>query len=161
MTIGITGPGRKAPRQDAVARLIIAAFVVGICLMLLRLATDFLVDWLWFSSIGYLPVFLTGIGAKAMVFFAVFAATAVMLWLNGLFAVRFAGRPPTQAVAASPWNATGNAPPPDLFALLRDRLPWPRVIAAGAALLALLVAASEAGNWGVFLQFLYQVPYGA
>ena len=43
---------------------------------------------------------------------------------------------------------------------MRDRLPWPRVIAAGAGLLALLVAAAEAGNWGVFLQFLYQVPYG-
>jgi len=72
MTIGITGPGRKAPRQNAVVGLIIAAFVVGICLILLRLATDLLVDWLWFSSIGYLPVFLTSIGAKAMVFFALF-----------------------------------------------------------------------------------------
>ena len=68
MTIGITGPERKAPRQNAVARLIIAAFVGGICLILLGLASDFLVDWLWFSSIGYLPVFLTSIGAKALVF---------------------------------------------------------------------------------------------
>jgi hypothetical protein len=56
MTIGITGPGRKAPRQNAVVGLIIAAFVGGICLILLGLASDFLVDWLWFSSIGYLPI---------------------------------------------------------------------------------------------------------
>ena len=52
MTIGITGPGRKAPGQNAVVKLIIAAFVGGICLILLGLASDFLVDWLWFSSIG-------------------------------------------------------------------------------------------------------------
>src|SRR6266480_4744502 len=161
MTIGITGPGRMAPRQHAVVGLIIAAFVVGICLTLLRLATDFLVDWLWFSSIGYLPVFLTSIGAKAMVFFAVLTATAVILWLNGLLAVRFARRQPTQAIAASAWNPTSTAPPPDLLALVRDRLPWPRVIAGGAGLLALLVAAAEVGNWGAILQFFYQVPYGA
>ena len=61
MTIGITGPGRKAPRRSAVVGLIIAAIVVGICLILLGLASDFLVDWLWFSSIGYLQVFWTTI----------------------------------------------------------------------------------------------------
>ena len=31
----------------------------------------------------------------------------------------------------------------------------------GACVLAALVAWGEANNWGVFLQFLYQVPYGA
>jgi uncharacterized membrane protein (UPF0182 family) len=71
MTIGITGPERKVPRQSAVVRIIIAAIVVGICLLLLWLATDFLVDWLWFSSIGYLQVFWTTIVAEAVVFFAV------------------------------------------------------------------------------------------
>src|SRR5712664_1889872 len=159
MTIGIAGPGRKVPGQNAVVGFAIATVVVVICLILLKLASDFLVDWLWFSSIGYLQVFLTTIVAKAAVFFAVLTATAVILWLNGLLAVHFARRQPTQA-AAFAWNPTGYMPPPDLFSLMRDRLPWPRVIAGGAGLLALLVAAAEAGNWGVFLQFLYQVPYG-
>jgi len=36
-----------------------------------------------------------------------------------------------------------------------------RVIAGGAGLLALLVAAAEVGNWGAILQFFYHVPYGA
>jgi uncharacterized membrane protein (UPF0182 family) len=44
---------------------------------------------------------------------------------------------------------------------MRDRLPWSRVIAGGAGLLALPVAAAEVGNWGVVLQFFYHVPYGA
>src|SRR5258708_31125171 len=159
-TIGITGPERKVPRRSALASLIIAAIAVGICLFLLALASDFAVDWLWFSSIGYLPVFLTTIGAKAIVFFAVLTATAIILWLNGWLATRFARRQPTQTAAAA-WNLAGSTPPPDPFSLLRDRLTWPRYIALDAGLLALLVAASEAGNWGIFLRFLYHLPAGA
>ena len=140
---------------------IIAAVFVGICLILLWLASDFLVDWLWFSAIGYPQVFWTTIGAKAVVFFAVWTGTAVVLWLNGWLAVRFARRQPTQSVAAFVWNLTGTVPPPDLLAVVRDRLPWPRAIAGGAGLIALLVAALEVGNWGAILQFFYHVPYGA
>ena len=44
---------------------------------------------------------------------------------------------------------------------MRHRLPWPLVIAGGAGLLAVLVAWGEVHNWGIFLQFLYHVPYGA
>src|SRR5712671_1665284 len=161
MTIGITGPERKAPRQSAVVRFIIAAVVVGIFLILLGLASDFLVDWLWFSSIGYLQVFWTTIGAKAIVFFAIWSATAFILWLNGWSAARFARRPPTPSVTGFAWNPAGNVPPPDLLTFMRDRLPWSRVIAGSACLIALLVAAIDVGNWNVFLQFLYRVPFGA
>src|SRR6266568_806988 len=83
MTIGITGPRRRAPWRGAVVVLIIAAIVLSICLILLGLTGDFLVDWLWFSTIGYLGVFWTTIAAEAEVFFAVFVATAVILWVNG------------------------------------------------------------------------------
>ncbi len=157
MTIGITGPGRNAPRQSAAVGLIIAAVASGICLILLGLASDLLVDWLWFSSIGHLQVFLRSLGAKASLFFAVLTGTGVIVWLNGLLAVRLARLPPAPAVSAP----SGHAPLPDPFAIIRDRLLRPRMIALGAGLLALPVAAIEAGNWGIFLQFLYQVPYGA
>jgi hypothetical protein len=160
MTIGITGPGRKAPGQSAVVGIIIAAIVIGIGLFLLSLASDFLVDWLWFSSIGYLQVFWTTIGAEAIVFFAVWAGTAILLWLNGWLATRFVRRRSPQVAAASVWKAAGPAPP-DLLAIMRDRLLRSRVIAGGAGLLAVLVAAAEVGNWGVILQFFYHVPYGA
>lgn len=140
---------------------IIAAVFAGICLVLLWLTSDFLVDWLWFSAIGYPQVFWTTIGAKAVVLFAVWTGTALVLWLNGWLAVRFARRQPTQSVAAFVWNLTGTGPPPDLLAVVRDRLSWPRVIAGGAGLLALLVAAAEVRNWGAILQFFYHVPYGA
>jgi len=160
MTIGITGPERKVPRQSAVVGLTVAAAVIGVCLILLWLASDLLVDWLWFSSISYPQVFWTTIGAKTVIFLAVWTGTAIILWLNGWFALRFARRRSTQLVTASVWNFAVNAPP-DLLALLRGRLPWSRLTVGGAALLALLVAAAEVGNWGVFLRFVYQVPYGA
>jgi uncharacterized protein len=159
MTIGITGPERWAPRRNAVVRVIIAAIVVGIFLILLGLAGDFLVDWLWFSSIGYLQVFLTTFGTKAAVFFSVLVATAIVLLLNGFLAANFARRQWTQHPAA--WQRPGMATPPNLFGFMRHRQSWPRVIASGAGLLAVLVAAGQVSNWDLFLQFFYQVPYGA
>jgi uncharacterized protein len=161
MTIGITGPERKPPRRSALAVVIIAAIAVTTCLLLLGLASDLLVDWLWFSSIGYLQVFLTTIGAKAAVFFVVWTLTALILVLNGWLARRFARRQPAPPVAGPAWSAAGHVPPTDWLALVRDRLPWPGVIAGAAGLLALPVASTEAGNWGVFLSSFYCVPYGA
>src|SRR5499433_4470520 len=93
MTIGITGPRRLAPWQGAVMVLIIAAIVLSICLILLGLTGDFLVDWLWFSTIGYLGVFWTTIAAKAEVFLAVFVATAIIIWVNGSLASRLSQSP--------------------------------------------------------------------
>src|SRR5262249_59366454 len=93
MTIGITGPRRRAPWRGAVMVLIIAGTVLSICLILLGLTGDFLVDWLWFSTIGYLGVFWTTITAEAEVFSAVFVSTAIILWVIGSIASRF-GRSP-------------------------------------------------------------------
>jgi uncharacterized protein len=156
MTIEISGPAQKVPGRSVLAWWIIAAVVFVIFLWLARVVGDVLVDWLWFSSVGYLQVFWISLAAEAAVFGGVFAATAVVLWLNGWLARRLARRP-----QAPPATATGWQPPPDPFALLRDRLPWPHMIAGSAALLALFVAAGEAGDWPTLLQYLYHVPYGS
>jgi uncharacterized protein len=158
MTIGITGPAPKAPGRSAVVGFIIAAIIVGICLILLGLTGDFLVDWMWFASIGYLQVFWTTVSAKAAVVLVVFAATAAVLWANGRLALSLATRP-TPVPTAFDWTLAG-ATPPDPLALIRDRLPWRSVIAASAGLIALLVAWGEIDNWSTILQFLYHVPYG-
>jgi len=86
MTIGITGPRQRELWRGAVFALILAGIVGAIGLILLGLTDDFLVDWLWFSAVGYLPVFWTTIGAKAEVFSVVFVATAIILWVNGSLA---------------------------------------------------------------------------
>jgi uncharacterized protein len=160
MTVEITGPRRSALRRGAMAALIVAIVVV-ICLIVLGLTGDFLVDWLWFSAIGYLDVFWTTIVAEAEVFFAVFLATAIILWVNGSLAARFAGSPWTQHRADFEWKSTGVVTLPDVLEFMKYRLPWPNIIAGGAGVLAVLVAWGEVHNWGVFLRFLYQVPYGA
>src|SRR5262245_43803786 len=158
MTIGITGHRRPAPWRGAVVGLIIAVIVATVCLILLGLTGDFLVDWLWFSTIGYSDVFWTTIVAEAGVFFAVFGATAIILWVNGSLASRFAR---SQRPADFEWTRTGVVTWSDVLEVMRRRLPWPVVIAGGASLLAVLVAWGEVHNWGVLLRFLYHVPYGA
>jgi uncharacterized membrane protein (UPF0182 family) len=161
MTIGITGRRRRAPWRGAMIGLIIATALVAIGLILLGLTGDFLVDWLWFSAVGYLNVFWTTVVAEAVVFVAVFLPTAAILWVNGWLAARCARSQSRQPAADFEWKRTGVVTLPDVLELLRHRLPWPLVIAGGAGLLALLVAWGEVHNWGVFLRFLNQVPYGA
>ena len=161
MTIGITGPERRAPWQGAARALIVTAIIFLICLILLGLISGFLVDWLWFSAIGYFGVFSTTIIAKAEVFFAVFLATAVILWVNGSLAFRFVQSRRKQRAAEFDWKSTGVVTLPDVFEFMRHRLPWSVVVTGGAGLLAVFVAWGEVNNWGVLLQFLYQVPYGA
>ena len=158
MTIGITGLRRRAPWRGAVAALIVAAIVGLICLILLGLTGDFLVDWLWFSAIGYWGVFWTTILAEAEVFFAVFAATAIILWVNGSLAHSFAQPPWTQRPADFEWKRTGTLA--DGLEFMRHRLPWPLITAGGAGLIAMLVGWGEVHNWGVYLRFVYQVPLG-
>src|SRR6266545_1364648 len=120
MTIGITGRRRWAPWRGAVVGLIIAAIVLSICLILLGLTGDFLVDWLWFSTIGYLGVFWTTIAAEAEVFFAVFVATAIILWVNGSIASRFGRSPWMYRPADFEWKRTGSATVPARSCLRRS-----------------------------------------
>jgi len=161
MTISITGPKRREPWRGALRALMVVAIILSIFLILLGLTGDFLVDWLWFSAIGYFGVFRTTIVAEAEVFFAVFVATAIILWVNGWLAFRFARSQWTEHPADFDLKPTGMTTLPEMLVFIRHRLPWRIVITGGAGLVALLVGWGEVGNWGVYLRFLYQVPYGA
>ena len=161
MTIGITGPKRREPWRGAAVALLRGTIVVVIGLILLGLVDNFLVEWLWFSAIGYFPVFWTTIGAEATVFFAVSVVTAIILWANGWLAFSFARRQWAPPPTAFEWKHKVNATPLNQFKLMRHWLPWPLVIAGGACIFAALVAWAELSNWNVFLELLYGVPYGA
>src|SRR3974390_1600639 len=143
------------------ATLLIAFIVLLVFLIGLGSMVGFAVDWLWFSAIGYLNVFWTIIIAKAEVFLAVFVASASILWLNGALAFRFARTPWAERRPDLAWRDAGVLTVPDVLELMRDRLPWPVVIAAGAMIVAVLVGWGEVHNWEIFLRFLHQVPYGA
>jgi uncharacterized membrane protein (UPF0182 family) len=142
----------------------VAIIVIVACLIALGLATEFLVDWLWFSAVGYFGVFWTIFGAKAVLFFAVFVVSTFALWMNGALASRFARRRwPWLPAASGGGSASGRTLPETLFerfALRSPRLPLRFVVAGVAVLLGTLIAAGEAGNWDVALRFIHQEPYG-
>jgi uncharacterized protein len=110
-----------APWRGAIMGLIVAAAVGTICLILPGLTGDFLVDWLWFSGSGYLEVFWTTIVAEAEVFFIVFVTTAIVLWVNGSIASRYAGSPWTRHPANFELKRTGVVTLPDVLEYMRRR----------------------------------------
>src|SRR5579859_497515 len=133
-----------------------AAIVVGGLIVLGRVS-GFLVDWLWFSSIGYPSVFWTIIAAQAMLFIAVFVASAGAVWLSGLLALRYAGRSaPARSGAGFPLPQTL----PEILRQVSPRLPWRLFIGGVALLLGLSIAAGEISSWDIALRFFNQIPYG-
>jgi uncharacterized protein len=148
------------PLRGIVVALIIAAIVLVTGLIVLGLVGDFLVDWAWFSAVGYLPVFWTVLGAKAAVFLAAFGLSGVFLWLNGLVASRVSGRHPRAHAAGFDWQSVRGRTVAEALKLLPGHLWWPLLVAALAGILGALIAAAEVSNWDVVLRFFYQMPYG-
>ena len=138
--------------------------VIVACLIALAFASDLLVDWLWFSDVGYFEVFWTIFSTKAFLFVAVFVASTFALWINGALALRFARRQwpwlPAIFVRGSGRGQTLPETFPELFRVATPRLPWRIIVAGVGVLLGTLIATGEAGNWDVALRFIHQAPYG-
>ena len=153
-------PGRRPPWWGALVVGIFALVILVACLIILGLTSDFLVDWLWFGEIGYPGVFWTTIVAQAATFCAAFAATALILWVNGALADRFA-RSPWARLPDLGRRHSGIAVSPHPLEAFRHHSRWPFVIGCAASLIAILVGWGEVHNWSLFLRLLYQVPFGA
>jgi len=136
----------------------IAAIIMAAGLILLGLCGDLLVDWAWFSSVGYLDVFRTVLAAKAALFAAAFLMAAAVLWANGSLAARL-GIPPAFRPAFD-WRSVDVSSMPEFVEHLRQRLPWRRLIAGLAALIAVLIAMTQLDNWDIVLRFIHGVAYG-
>ncbi|RME25079.1 MAG: UPF0182 family protein, partial [Deltaproteobacteria bacterium] len=112
---------------------------------------DIAVDWLWFESLGYLPVYERILGLRVGMWLASFLLTAAFVAVNLRVAVRTA---PMDLVR--------------LDAALAELRPGPRwlrsalrVALGGAVLLpALLVAAMTASTWETVMLWLGRVPWG-
>jgi uncharacterized protein len=146
-------------RRICVPIAVIVAFLIA-----LGRVSSVVVDWAWFSTIGYVGVFWTVFATKAALFVAVFAASVLFLWANGTLAFRFASQRRLLLPAAfDPDVATVRAipgPPAGLFGRSPPPLMWRLLILAVALIVGLLVALGETGKWDLILRFLYQVPYG-
>jgi uncharacterized membrane protein (UPF0182 family) len=129
--------------------------IVGF-LIALNLAAGFVVDWFWFSAIGYRDVFFTIFGAKAALFLAVFGVSAILLWLNGFAAYRLAGRK-LYLRASFPWDDRTSIGP---LVRLPEPTHWRFLLAGGTLVIATLIALGEVSNWEVALRFIWQTSYG-
>ena len=119
--------------------------LVAVIVLLFALGriTSAVVDWAWFSSIGYVGVFWTIFATKAFLFIAVFAVSTLLLWVNGTLAVRFASRRRLRLPAVrAPDFATVRALPAtkDLLALVSPLLQRHLIILAVALVIGLLIA---------------------
>ncbi len=144
-------------------RIGVAIAVIVLLLALLHIGS-LVVDWAWFSSIGYANVFWTTFLTKAAVFAVAFVASTLLLWANATLALRFASTPwPRIPAGFSPSFMTfqsSQGPWSQSSGLQLSPLAWRLAIVAAAVILGLLVAASETSRWDLFLRFLYQAPYG-
>jgi uncharacterized membrane protein (UPF0182 family) len=147
----------------SIKRLAILTAIVVVGLLVLGRAGTVLVDWLWFSSIGYVGVFWTIITTRAVLFLVVFAASAGAFFLSGGLALRFAGQPAVwpPPARARPFPGQGAQIPFELLGYATSLVPWRLLVAGLAVALGLLTAFIELSNWDLVLRFLYQVPYGA
>src|SRR5580693_1236117 len=139
--------------------------LVAVIVLLFALGriTSVVVDWAWFSSIGYVSVFWTAFAAKAALFVVVFTVSTLLLWANATLALQSAGKPRARLPAAFDPYATVRALPGPMagsYGLPLSPLLWRLLIFALAFVLGLLIAMGETGSWDLILRFVYQAPYG-
>jgi uncharacterized membrane protein (UPF0182 family) len=137
--------------------ILIASVVLG--LVVLGRVGDALVDWLWFSSIGYAGVFWTIFITRTVLFLAVFAASTGALWLSAGLALRFAHGPAVWPTRAR-YPRGGPQTSLQLLGHATSHVPWRLLVGGMAIVLGLVTAAIELSNWDVALRLLYQAPYG-
>ena len=137
---------------------------VVVLLFALGRVTSVVVDWAWFSSIGYADVFWTALVTKAALFLGVFAVSTLLLWANARLAVRFASGPGLRLpVAFDPGVATfqrSSGPWAGSNPIRPSPWVWRLIILAVALILGLIVAMGETERWDLVLRFLHQAPYG-
>ena len=138
----------------------LAFALIVVSLMVLGLTSEFLVDWTWFSSIGFLGVFWTIIGAKSVLFAAVFATTAIVIWVNGALALRFTAPRTNLRPVITPWESLGSNQLAAVIERFVRRLPWRPLVKGISVVVAILVALGWASDWNLALKYIFQAQYG-
>src|SRR5690349_2816844 len=130
------------------------AAIVIVALFVLGVADQFLVDFLWFSSLGYRSVFDKIVGAEVGIFVAVWVVAFVPILISGLVAVALSHeREHLRVVRRHDELAEVNLP--ELIRALSDRVPWRILVVLASALLAIFPAQGEAAGWDIYLKAMY------
>lgn len=134
------------------------AAIVIVALIVLSVADNFLVDLLWFASLGYRSVFNTVVAAQVAIFFAVWVVTFVAIAASGFAAVGLSRERERLRVVRRP-DEVVEVNLPELIRAFSDRIPWRVLVLGAAGLLAIFPAQGEASGWDLYLKALHQVPF--
>jgi hypothetical protein len=135
----------------------VAALVI-VTLIVMGVADTFLVDFLWFSTLGYREVFDRIVGAQVAIFVGVWFVSFIAIAASGFAAI---GEPRDRErlrVVRRPDEMT-EVNLPELLRAFSDRIPWRVLVLLGAAVIAIFPANGEAGGWDIYLKALYAAPF--
>jgi uncharacterized protein len=144
--------------KRTVPLLILAALVITAVISFTTLS-DFLVDWLWFGTLGFGAVFSTTWQMKLVAFGVVACLSAVFLLASGLLATS-ARLPPVRRLRLMGGNGIRIEGLPELLNFSPEDLPWRLIVVVVAGVLSLIIGLAQAGNWEMFLKWRYAVPFG-
>ena len=139
------------------ALLLVASLIVA-GLVLLSTLTGFLVDWLWFDTLGFGAVFVTVWHTKLAVFGIATTVSILALAVNGLLAV---GAPILQPrrLRVTRMRPNRDTVVPEVIEVSPEDLPWRRLVLVGAAAIGGLVGLGQVGRWDTFLRWRAAVPF--
>jgi uncharacterized membrane protein (UPF0182 family) len=135
------------------------AAIAIVAVVVLSVADQFLVDFLWFRALGYEGVFTTTVGAQVAIFAIVWLIAFAAIAGSGLAAVAMSHERERLRVVRRP-DEMVEVNLPELIRALGDRVPWRLIVIAAAAVIAIFVAQGEAVSWVTYLKASYGVPFG-
>ncbi|HLI79692.1 MAG TPA: UPF0182 family protein [Candidatus Binataceae bacterium] len=138
--------------------LFTAAAIVIVTLIVLGVADTFLVDFLWFSTLGYRGVFDRVVGTQVAIFAGVWLVSFIAIAASG-FAAIAQGRDRERLRVVRRPDEMVEVNLPELLRAFSDRIPWRLLVIVGAAVIAIFPANGEAGGWDTYLKALYGVPF--
>src|SRR5208282_4178403 len=138
--------------------LVGVAAIVIVTLIVLGVADTFLIDFLWFSSLGYREVFDRIVGAQIAIFAAVWFVAFIAIAASGFAAIGESHDRERLRVVRRP-DEMVEVNLPELIRAFSDRIPWRLLVLVAAAVLAIFPANGEAGGWDVYLKAIYGVPF--
>ncbi len=149
----------RSPRRLRRAVIVLVPTVVAAVATFFAF-NGFLVDWLWFGTLGFDTVFWTVWSAKLVIFAITASVSLVVLGANALIATNL--HPPrVRQLSVIKGNGGDRESLPDLMIDLSPaQLPWRAIALSATTLLALVIGFAQAGDWEVFLKWLHAAPFG-